>query len=1085
MSSVTQARRVLDVHFARLLQLGFLPALAHGRPGGHTLPTTYVAEVVPPRTAQLDALALENLLQSVVLSAQEPVALELWGTATERRLLVRATTGRSLAHLGAQLRAHTPQAIIRPLATTQDGTAPKATKAATTTPSSTVQDRTTEAPLPDPLNLSADEQVQAVQLLPRAGAHLPFKVYAQRELGEVGVDPLLGILAAMDGLPTGARVGAQLALASAPETWSRSLQRLAVEHPLAQERAQETLRARTAASSASASGGPPLLPLLALLGVAAIARPVLAWYHAGDVHHLLLAGAGLLAAAIVLVGVALLRAHFARHAVYNMRLVDERTSKLAARACLTLIAIGPAQEAQAPERVEAQASQRSAAPSSDGILALSKALVWRLRRAMAGGHDAALDGVLETLVAAYRQHALASGNGFVARHLSARRAMQWDRQWARSAQRSRYLLNARELAALWHLPAGDADIPMLERTRARLLLAPTLPLATGYRIGASTHAGYTVPVCLPPEALRHNTLLVAKTGKGKSSLLHHLACAALTEDARTPIPAATRVVALTGGKNAIGVPALAAEHHLSVREQGHRMGLVVVDPHGDLVIRLLGCVPAARREEVVLVDLADTAFPVALNPLDALLGRDRDKAVESLLHILAQIWARFWGPRMQNALEYALKTLYEANEALIAADPQHGPDQQFTLLDVAPILSAPGFRRDVLALVRDQALHTWWAHYYKPLDPRLQLEIINPVLTKMAAFSGSRVARRIVGQGRSTLDLVEIVREGKVLLVNTAKGVVGADTATLVGATLLGALQVSLEEQARLAPESRRRFLVVVDEFQSILGVDYAAMLSELRKFGGRFALATQALAHLDALDPTLRPTVLANVDALYAFAVSADDARTLTRELDEAVDVTDLINQDDFSCYAKLTLQGKRLPVFSLALDLPDPGDDDQAQHIRRRAQVRYARPLAVVDEALAAAAARYLPLHELRPRTSAPITGQRDAGGTVKVSAVHTGGWEGGSPEPPAEPSDTASSARGRPRGRFGRHATTRPSDATLSAAADLWAGLDRTAPTRVDASVFPRSAQVVAIDTGSGRDDRDERDEHNGSHERGNHV
>ncbi|MEO7001840.1 MAG: hypothetical protein ABI068_08425, partial [Ktedonobacterales bacterium] len=141
----------------------------------------------------------------------------------------------------------------------------------------------------------------------------------------------------------------------------------------------------------------------------------------------------------------------------------------------------------------------------------------------------------------------------------------------------------------------------------------------------------------------------------------------------------------------------------------------------------------------------------------------------------------------------------------------------------------------------------------------------------------------------------------------------------------------------------------MVDEFQSILGVDYAAMLSELRKFGGTFALATQALTHLDALDPTLRPTVLANVDALYAFAVSADDARTLTRELDEAVDVTDLINQDDYTCYAKLTLQGKRLPVFSLALDPPDRGEDDHAQYLRRRAQVRYARPLSEVDAALA----------------------------------------------------------------------------------------------------------------------------------------
>ena len=361
----------------------------------------------------------------------------------------------------------------------------------------------------------------------------------------------------------------------------------------------------------------------------------------------------------------------------------------------------------------------------------------------------------------------------------------------------------------------------------------------------------------------------------------------------------------------------------------------------------------------------------------------------------------------------------------------------------------------------------------------------------MAAFSGSRVARRIVGQGRSTLDLVEIVRDGKVLLVNTAKGVVGADTATLVGATLLGALQVSLEEQARLAPETRRRFFVVIDEFQSILGVDYAAMLSELRKFGGTFALATQALAHLDALDPTLRPTVLANVDALYAFAVSADDARTLTRELDEAVDVTDLVNQDDFSCYAKLTLQGKRLPVFSLALDLPERGDDDQAGHIRRRAQTRYARPLATVDEALTAAAARYLPLHELRSGAHALATEQGDTGGAVTASAVYTRGREGASSAPFVVPSGSASSTRGRTRGRFGRSATrasTRPSDADLSAAPDLWAGLGSLEPIGRDTFVLTQLDETARNDAGAGQgepNEPNEPNEHARQDARGDHV
>ena len=882
---------------AVVARCGMRPPHAPSADAGDTSPVSavdgappFLVEIIPPREGRLDALALENLLQALLLEAPEPLALELVAWSERLTFLLRAASRQGLAHACAQLQARAPQADIRPCAA-------------------------------DPLVVQVGEQVMARRLRPRAGAHVPIKLYQQRELGEDGVDPLLGVLAALSHPSANARLIAHLALAPAPDAWSAGIQRLAVEHPLERERVRD--RARSGASSAdSAYGAPasglPLLPLLAVLGIVALARQALVWFQAADqandVSHLLLGAVGVVAVVAIAVGLLVARARLRQTPIYDMRLVDERARRLALRVSLVVVAIAP--------------------PATPHVAHASDEPPER-----------ALAEALDRMVAAYRQHHLASGNGFVASLVRPRVAATLAARWARQAQRSRFLLNTRELAALWHLPAGDAEIPLLERASARKLLAMPHPLAQGYPLGVSTQGGRAVPIRLPADALRRHALLVAKTGKGKSSLLLRLACAQLA------------------GDEASGQPRGPAR-----TEQ--RPGLIVVDPHGDLVAQLLGVIPPARRDDVILVDLADVTYPVALNPLDALLGRDRDKAVESLLQILSQIWARFWGPRMQNALEYALKTLYEANEALIAADPQRGPDQQFTLLEVAPLLSAPGFRRDILALVRDQALHTWWTHYYQPLDFRLQLEIINPVLTKLASFSGSRVARRVVGQARSTLNLSEVVHEGRVLLVNTAKGVVGAETATLVGATLLGTLHVALEEQARLAPEQRRQTLVIVDEFQSLLGVDYGAMLSELRKFGGAFALATQALAHLDTLEQghptaspnaTLRATVLANVDAFYAFAVSAEDARFLSRELDERVSVTDLINLDDYALYAKLTLAGRRLPTFSLTLDPPPQGDLAEAQRLRARARSRYARPVDVVDEALAQAAMRYLPPHEL----------------------------------------------------------------------------------------------------------------------------
>jgi hypothetical protein len=129
-------------------------------------------------------------------------------------------------------------------------------------------------------------------------------------------------------------------------------------------------------------------------------------------------------------------------------------------------------------------------------------------------------------------------------------------------------------------------------------------------------------------------------------------------------------------------------------------------------------------------------------------------------------------------------------------------------------------------------------------------------------------------------------------------------------------------------------------------------MLTELRKVGGSFGLATQSLAYLDKMEKTLRATVMANIDHLFAFAMAAQDAQLL-REL-EGVEVEDITNLDNYMCYVRASLGTKRLPVFSLTIDPPTSGDEKRAQWIRWRSQQRDARPAAVVDEMLATSSAR-----------------------------------------------------------------------------------------------------------------------------------
>jgi hypothetical protein len=208
------------------------------------------------------------------------------------------------------------------------------------------------------------------------------------------------------------------------------------------------------------------------------------------------------------------------------------------------------------------------------------------------------------------------------------------------------LLNVRELAGLWHLPRAADDVPFVERTTARRHLP--LPATVGFqssgegcRIGTSEHQGHSVQVVLPLGLLQRHLLAIAKTRRGKSSLMlqfaHHLMLAGTTGP---------------GGRAA----------------GPEKRCLILVDPHSDLAASALGLVPQERRGDVVYLDLANSQRPFGVNLLDVGLGWNRDQAVGNALRVFKREFDAFWGPRMEDAFRFALMALFEANEAICHMD---------------------------------------------------------------------------------------------------------------------------------------------------------------------------------------------------------------------------------------------------------------------------------------------------------------------------------------------------------------------------------------------------------------------------------
>ena len=455
----------------------------------------------------------------------------------------------------------------------------------------------------------------------------------------------------------------------------------------------------------------------------------------------------------------------------------------------------------------------------------------------------------------------------------------------------RSVLGVREAAALWHPPGAGDETPLVERSGAKGLI----PSARGIRGGAlvgDTTAGKPMPVHFPEDLLRRHHLYVARTRMGKSTLMHHIAVHKMREKA----------------------------------EGRDHDAIVVIDPHTDLVDGILEHVPDSLTDRVRLIDLSDPSRSPGINLLDTRVFADRDRTADSVVRVAKGLWEQ-WGPRMQSILEQTVKTLHEANE-----HPETDENEQHTILDGLRLLSNDPYRNAVLKKVSDPYLLEWWARDFGSWHRQYRAEALAPVQTRLSYYASSKRARAILGQRRSTIDIRETILDGGVLLVSTSQGTVGRDVAALVGASLLNLVDAVIREQGSVALRERRGALVVVDEMQTMPGVDYESMLSELGKFGASFILATQSLAKLDDLSRTMRDTLLANVGCLAVFQVAGNDARTLVWELGkDRVTEEDIVSLPVHHCYVRATVGKERMDAFSMEVRKPERGDRDGAGRIRQ----------------------------------------------------------------------------------------------------------------------------------------------------------
>jgi type IV secretory pathway TraG/TraD family ATPase VirD4 len=322
------------------------------------------------------------------------------------------------------------------------------------------------------------------------------------------------------------------------------------------------------------------------------------------------------------------------------------------------------------------------------------------------------------------------------------------------------------------------------------------------------------------------------------------------------------------GKTGTGKSTLLETMALQDLERGN--GVALIDPHGDLVERVAARIPPSRRPDVIYLNAADPSQPYGYNPLRHVREERIALAASGMMEVFKKMWPDAWGVRMEHILRNILMALLE--------------QQNSTLHDIPRIISDRKFRKDIARSLRNATA-----------DPLLN---------------------RILTAPEHDLHIRQVMDEGQVLLVNLAKGRIGEDSSSLLGALLVTTIGLASFSRADMPAERRRNFFVYVDEFQSFTTLAVANMFSELRKYRVGFTVAHQ---YLHQLEPEVRHAVLGNVGTTISFRVGAEDAPYVAAEFVGRFEQIDLMQLGNHHIYLKLMIDGMPSKPFSAATLPPD----------------------------------------------------------------------------------------------------------------------------------------------------------------------
>ena len=424
------------------------------------------------------------------------------------------------------------------------------------------------------------------------------------------------------------------------------------------------------------------------------------------------------------------------------------------------------------------------------------------------------------------------------------------------------VFNSDELASVYHLPNKSIETAHIYWLNAKRAPAPSQIPMNGLYLGKSRYRGVERPIYVADDDRRRHMYIIGKTGTGKSQLLEEMIIQDINE-----------------GK-----------------------GVAVIDPHGDLIDGVLSRVPAARAEDVIYFDPSDTERPMGLNMLEAKTEEQKHFVVTSIVGLMYKLYdpmkTGIIGPRFEHAIRNAMLT--------VMVEPGN------TFVEVVRVLTDSTFVQELLPKLQDPIIRRYWTDQIAQTADFHKSEVLDYIVSKFGRFFTNKLMRNIIGQSQSSYDFRRVMDDGKILLVNLAKGKIGEENSNFLGLILVPRILIAAMSRQEIPESERRDFYLYVDEFQNFATPDFAQILSEARKYRLNLIVANQFIGQMEE---EVKNAVFGNVGTVVSFRVGVTDANYLQHEFQPTFNEADLINIEKFNAYIKTSVRNEPVKPFSMDL--------------------------------------------------------------------------------------------------------------------------------------------------------------------------